>query len=306
MEKTKKILLRLLYPHGVIVGLLAILAAAGLIYVFAGGLEDTFISYVVYMFSFYALCVLVAAMPAVVKRCRALIYGNTHAARYLTERELRTRISLYTGTVINVVYAVFKLVTGIVFRSVWFGAVAVYYMVMGLIRFLLVKGDRKIGRLVSEENRILTEWTSYHICGWLLLALNATMTGMVFQMVWQNKSYSYPGFIIYASAAYTFYRLTMAIIQMVKIRKDNNPLFSAAKALDLSVALMAIFALQTAMFTSFGAETSETLRQTMNAATGGTVCLAVVCIAVYMIVRSGIAIRTIKVNQKQKNNGETG
>ena len=296
MEKTKRILLSLLFPNWIIICLLTVLSASGLTYVFVNGMDAHPIAYVIYMLAFYTLCVVIAAMPPLIKAGRALVYSNTHAARYLTERELRARVSLYSGTVINFVYAVFKLVTGIVFRSVWFGAVAVYYMVLGLIRFLLVKGDRRIIQLDTEENRYLNEWKSYRACGWLLLVLNATMTGMVFQMIWQNKSYTYPGFVIYASAAYTFYRLTMAVIQMVKVRKSNSPLFSAAKALDLSAALMAIFALQTAMFTSFGAETTEEMRMTMNAATGGCVCLAVVCIAVYMILRSWKAIKVIRVD----------
>lgn len=289
-----KILSRLLHPHYIIIILLSVISAAGLCYVFLNGLDETLIAYVIYFLSFYSLCVVVAATLPIIKKCKDIIYGNAHANRYLTEAELRTRISLYSGTVINFTYAVFKLFTGIYSRSVWFGAVSVYYMVLCLIRFLLIKNDRRSAKIETKKERLLHEWKSYRASGWLLLVLNVAISGMVFQMIWQNKGYSYPGFVIYASAAYTFYRLTMAIIQTAKIQKSNNPVFSAAKAMDLCVALMAIFALQTAMFASFGADTSDSTRRLMNTITGGTVCFEVLCVAVFMIIRSSRAIKSVR------------
>lgn len=299
MEKIKKLLLQLLHPHIFITILFTVISTVGLCYVFINELDESPIAYVMYVLSFYTLSVIVVAVPPVIKKCRDMVYSNTYAARYLTEIELRTRISLYSGILINLGYAVFKLFTGVYYHSLWFGAVSIYYMVLCFIRFSLVRNDRKSRKIKSKENRRLIQWKSYHLCGWLLLALNAAITGMVIQMVWQNKGYSYPGYIIYLSAGYTFYRVIMAIIRTVKIRKSNNPVLSAAKALDLSIALMAIFTLQTAMFASFGVEMSETTRRMMNAITGGSVCLAVICIALYMIIHSAKYIKKLKYNQKE-------
>ena len=92
---------------------------------------------------------------------------------------------------------------------------------------MLIRGDRNNGQIDGKEQRLLHDWRSYHYCGWLLLILNAAISGMVVQMIWQNRSYSYPGFIIYASAAYTFYRLTMAIIRTVDVYK-RQPLEAVA------------------------------------------------------------------------------
>lgn len=298
MNKTKKILLKLLYPHWVLVCLLTLLSTAGLLWIFLSGLEEAPVAYAVYMLAFYTLCTVCAAVPGIYKKGRALVYKNNHAARYLTEKELRTRISLYSGTLINLGYAVFKLFTGVYYRSVWFGAVAVYYMVLCLIRYVLIREDRHSTQISTEEERRLHDWKSYRNCGWLLLILNAAVTGMVVQMIWQNKSYSYPGFVIYASAAYTFYRLTMAIIRTVQTRHGSNPVFSAAKAMDLCAALMAIFALQTAMFSSFGMEMTAESRGLMNLLTGSAVSLAILCIAVYMIVRSTKILRSKKTTKQ--------
>lgn len=297
MKRFKEVLFKLLDLPAVITILLTIISAASLCYIFINKLDKSIFAYIIYIISFYTLSVIVFAVPPIIKKCRELLYANTHTARYLTEAELRTRISLYSGTLINLAYAVFKLFTGLFYHSIWFGAVAVYYIVLCLTRFSLIKNDRRSVQIKTGEERYIHDWKSYRVCGWLLLALNIAITSMVIQMIWQNKGYSYPGFVIYASAAYTFYQITMAIIQTVKIRKTNNPLFSAAKAIDLSVALMAVFSLQTAMFASFGADMSADARRLMNILTGCTVCLAVVCIAGFMIIRSSKTIKNMQINK---------
>lgn len=92
--------------------------------------------------------------------------------------------------------------------------------------------------------------------------------------------------VIYASAAYTFYRLTMAVIRNIKIQENDNPIFTAAKVLDLSSALMSIYALQSAMITTFGADMEEWTRRLLNSMTGSVVCISVMLMAVFMIRRS--------------------
>lgn len=293
MERFKKLLIKLLYPHIAIALLIVIISTVGLAYVFTQqGLETHIVSYLIYAFSFYALCIVVANVIPLIKKMNHLLHGNAHTSRYLSEAELRARISLYLGTLINIGYAVLKLITGVVYSSFWFGAVAIYYMVLSIIRFLLIRADRKSVKLTDDTYR--HEWKSYRLCGVLLLLLNTTMSGMVFQMVWQNKGYSYPGFVIYASAAYTFYRLTVAIIKICS-KKIVIPILLSTKALDLSMALMSMFALQTAMFASFGAGMAAESRRLMNALTGGTVCFAVVCIALFMIIKSMKKLRINKV-----------
>lgn len=284
MEKLRKVL-RWFRPPGWVSFFLVNGAAAGLFWVFLMGNEEHPMAYGVYVLSFYALCVVSVKLPEAVRRAKGLVLSNPLARRYFTDRSFKARLKLYSSTVINITYGIFKLAIGIVYHSAWFGSVAVYYMVLSVLRYLLVSAHRRTDALEGEQKR-LRQWKSYHLCGWLLLVLNTTITGMVFQMIWRNRGYSYPGFIIYVFAAYTFYRLTMSIIRAVKNRHNHSPVFAAAGAMDLCVAVMSIFALQTAMFSSFGGEMSADDRFLMNSLTGGGVSLLVVCIAVFMIIRS--------------------
>lgn len=291
MARFKKFLRRALYPHTAVFLPVTALAAFSLVYVFAHGLDAHPAAYAVYVLSFYALCAVCANAVRLAKNIKKYLHQNAYTERYLSDAELRARISLYAGTLINIGYAIFKLAAGIRYSSLWFGAAAVYYMMLSLIRFLLIRADRLCVK--PAENRYRRGWKSYRLCGVLLLLLNIAISGMAFQMIWQNKGYAYPGFIIYASAAYTFYRLTVALAKIFS-GKIANPILLSAKALDLSMALMAMFSLQTAMFASFGQDMTAESRRWMNALTGGAVCFAVLCIALFMLIKSTKKLRANK------------
>lgn len=258
--------------------LLVAAATALLVYVFVSGVEDSPVAYISYALSAYALAAVVCRMPELIRKIKKLLHSNPHSKRYLTDSEHRARISLYTGLCIHLFYSVFKLVSGIYYSSVWFGSEAVYHMIISLMQFLMVRSEQK-----NLQNP-LKEWRVYRVCGVLMLILNLAISAFVVMTVFRNKGYVYSGLIIYATAAYTFYRLIIAFVQIGKFRKRSRPVLSASKFLNLSASLMSLFALQTAMLTQFGGENIDP--KMLNAFTGVFVCFSVIYIAVSMIIRS--------------------
>ena len=111
------------------------------------------------------------------------------------------------------------------------------------------------------------------------------MGGMIVLMVRTNSGFSYPGYIIYLSALYTFYTMVTSIQNLVKFRKLGSPILSAAKVLNFIAAMMSILGLQTAMISRFS-ENGESYRKMMNAITGGFVYGIVILIAVIMLLCS--------------------
>lgn len=245
-------------------------------YAFCGGAEETAAAYFSYALSAYTLTALCVRIPALWHAGRAAVEGNFYGRRYLNDKAWRARLSLYMGFFIHALYAVFKMVSGVFYRSVLFGAEAVYYLVLSLIRFVLMWGERK--------NDSAAEWKSFRLCGYLLLLLNAAMTGIAALVIRRNQSFEYAGAVIYATAAYTFFRLTLAAVQTVRFRKNSRPVLTASKVLNLSASLLSLFALQTALIARFGEDGRSAVL--FNTLTGGAVCLAGVCLAVWMIARS--------------------
>lgn len=306
MDGFKKILKKLLFPPVWVIVLTSVIGFPAMVISleFLSGTNP--VSYISYVLSAYALTVLCANFPRAKKRCKELIHGDEvkiiisfrkfmrrykYTSMYLDDIEFRARVSLYSGLAVNMIYAVFKCATGVMFRSSWLWAIGIYYVMLSAIRFTLLRNVRITDRKEHGFEKKIHEYKSARLCGIMMFALNAAMTGMTFQMIWQNRSYEYKGYIIYISAMYAFYSLITAVVNAVKFAKRNNAILSAAKILALAGALMSMFALQTAMFSAFGG--GEELQRLMNTVTGGAVCIITAGMAVFMIVRANVCLKKL-------------
>lgn len=281
-DQTKIWWKRLVYPHWFIKTLMVILTIILLVYSLGYPYANPVIAYFSYAFSAYTLAVVAIRTPVMVKYIKRKLHANKYSERVLSEPVLRAQISLYGSSGINILYALLKFAAGVYYRSVWLGAVAIYYIVLSLIRIGLVRKERKSFKITDEREQRLYELKSSHFCGCLMFLLNIAVTGLVIQMIWQNKYYEYPGFLIYAQAAYAFYCMSFAIVNFVKYRKMERPILSAAKVVSMACALMSILALQTAMLMQFGDE-KMAFNRIMNVLTGSAVCIMVFVIAVWLV-----------------------
>lgn len=268
-----------------LVVLLVIISAVLLVYGFCVPSANPVLTYVGYAVSAYTLVVVCIKLPRVFRGAKRGLYANKYSSKYLSDAELRAKISLYLSFGISAFYSVFKFMAGVHFRSLWLGGLAVYYMLLSVMRFLLIKRYRHNLKYedVVEQRRFGLK--SYRFCGILMFLLNIAVSSLVVQLVWQNKTYEYPGFLIYAFAAYAFYCVGIAVRNMAKHRKLEQPVLAAAKMLSFACALMAILATQTAMLTQFG-NGEEQFARLMNALTGSAVCLLIFGLAVWMVRRA--------------------
>ncbi len=267
---------KLLYPHPAVTGLLTALSGAGLLWLFATGRENTAAACCFYPLCAYSLLVLcLALVPWLLRTVKAL-----RSARGQDAGEPAFRRSLITGMAMNLVYALFQLAVGALTASPWTGSQGAYQLIMALIHLVLLGYETRQRR---TKDPAALGWKGFQACGICLLILHLTMTGLVFQMVWQGEAEDYPGVLIFGVAAYTFYKLTMAIIRVAQYRKNANPLWGAAKNIDLSEATMNLFTLQAALLQVFSRPEEGNFRFLMNNLTGGACCLMTVLGAVGMI-----------------------
>ena len=103
-------------------------------------------------------------------------------------------------------------------------------------------------------------------------------------------------------AAYTFAALTAAIVNVIKYRKYNSPVFSASKAISLAAALVSMLTLESTMLTVFS-DGSMTVgaQKLMLGVTGGVVCVLIVAAAIYMI---AVGTRKLEQLQSEVKNGK--
>ena len=161
--------------------------------------------------------------------------------------------------------------------SEWMGTLVFYYIVLSSVRFFILR--RK------KQTDIHEQWKSYHTCGIIMLLLTIALAGLHILNINQYHTIEYPGYVIYAVAAYTFYIVVIAIRNIIIYRKTNNPLLSASKALNLAVALISVYNLQSSMIAAFGGD-DETFRVTMSNCVGVGVVVIIVSTSVHMIAKT--------------------
>ena len=290
----KKIGKKLLFPPIGLMVILVIVSAVALILVFVKGMAQSIPAYIIYVLAFYTLSVVTVfcamVLPKQYSTIKQKIYDDPLGNRFLTDRVFRTNVSLSVSFVISMLYVGLNLWSWHMLKSYWFTVLAVYYSVMAVMRFLLVRYVRiqKIG------TNILGEWKRSRICACILLLINLSLSGAVLMILYQQKGYDYPGIMIYVMALYTFYALTMSIVDIVKYRKMGSPVMSTAKIVSLSAALVSMLNLETAMFAQFGADMAPEHQRIFIILTGAGVSITVVTLSAILIVNANKEIRRIK------------
>lgn len=288
MERIKRFALRAIYPGALVTALVIPAATALLIYVFVTGRETAPPAYAAFALSAYALALVVAQMPRILRGGRALIERNRVTGALMRDAVLRAKSSLVISLAINLAYAAAQLALGFIQGSMWFHSFAAYYAMLALMRFALL---RHIFRLEAGANLEL-ELRKYRFCGAILVAIHISLAGIVAFAVYLGRGMEYPGLMIYAVAAFTFFQVTRTAIDLARCRRRSSPVLSAAKAVSFASALVSLFTLETAMLSEFGAEGEELFRTIMTAATGGVVCAIVLGMASYMIVSATKKLET--------------
>lgn len=278
-----------LFPGGKWAALLAVLGGGGLYLTFGVLGPDHPFAYFAYVLSAYALTVLVAwSVQTAVPALWQAVHSVPLSHRYLTDRYFKVRSSLVLSLLVNLCYAVFKLAYAVLYISFWDGALAVYKLLLCAVRFHLIR-HVPAG---PERRDTAKELVYYRNTGLFLLASEVPLAVIAIEIVLHGQSYHYSGTLIYVVALYVFYSLGLAVSNAVKYRKFRSPVLSAAKALNLTTALVGVFTLETAMLVSFGGDYPH--QWVMTAATGGVVWLLVLCVAVYMAVNAGIQQKRLK------------
>lgn len=283
---------KLLYPGWPWVIVLVILGSVLLFVTFSRELTETPFAYVSYVLSAYALAVAVAEAVAGGKAIRRKLYDIPITNRYLTDAFFRVRAGLHLSLLVSVAYAVLRLVGAVRFSSFWDGALALYYMLLCGVRVYLIRGLPASSGAGNYGRQLRT----YRVTGIFLITLSLALDMIAVQIVREGQSYHYDGTLIFAVGFYAFYCLILSSINTVKYRKFKSPVLSAAKAVNLTTALVSIFSLETAMVNRFGEDMQS--GELMTAATASAVCVLVLAVAIYMVIQSG---RKLKRYQQEDN-----
>lgn len=131
--------------------------------------------------------------------------------------------------------------------------------------------------IVQAEKRILPM-----AAGILLLVLNFALTWVILLTIAQDTARRYSEIVVISIATYTFYKIIMAVVNMVKVRKTQSPVLITIRNIGVADALASMLTLQATMLASFQGKGGLDANR-MNAVTGMVVCVLILALGVSMI-----------------------
>ena len=291
----KKLGKSLMFPHIGIMILMIPIATVLLVgsMVFIG--TSSPIAIASYVIAAYTLTVWCFRIPYLINFIKTFKNENKYARRWQDDTRLRVNVSLYGSLWWNALYGIFQLWLGFYHRTFWFCSLGAYYICLAVMRFFLVRYTAKY----APGEKMIAELKKYRACGIVFLVMNLALALIIFFMIYFNRTFEHHMITAIAMAAYTFTSLTMAIINVIKFKKYNSPVFSASKAISLAAALVSMLTLESTMLTTFGdGSMTDTAQKWMLGATGGAISILIVATAIYMIVVGTRKLKQIKTEVK--------
>lgn len=290
----KKLGKALLFPHIAIMIILIPIATVFLVYsmVFLG--TESIITIVSYVLSAYTLTIWCFKIPHLIKFLKTFKDENKYERIWQDDIRLRINISLYGTLIYNTAYALLQLGMGFWHHTFWFYSLAGYYISLAVMRFFLVRHTSRH----NPGEKMMDELKKYRACRIVFLIMNLSLALIIFFMVYWNRTFNHHEITTIALATYTFTSLTLAIINTVKYRKYNSPVYSASKAISLASACVSMLTLESTMLTTFGNGTiSLTGRRILLCISGGVISAFIITMAIYMIIQANKKIKLLKIKE---------
>ena len=280
--------------------IVTVISAVLSLVIVALGFENTALAIVAYIlfgiagvslaYSVYLIIPLFPKMKASITA-----WMENHEFTYLLLRNFgfRTVIFAIGSFAMSLLFSGFNAYMGIANRSIWYGALAAFYIALAFIRGgVLTYHSKKIGKQKDTQNDEYVKAKVYRNSGIITLILNIALSAAIAQMIFSGAHFTYIGWTIFAYAAYAFYKITMSIISFIRAHKQTDLTVRAIRNINLVDALVSILALQTALLTMFSEEGVNI--SMMNTLTGIAVSVISISIGIYMIVSANKKMKELQ------------
>ncbi len=207
---------------------------------------------------------------------------------FFKDYESRTLFFSIFNLLCNVGYTVFLVVMALVYNSIWYGTVGLYYILLIVARGgALVQNGKDEKQYKTDYNKLQTAKVgTYRYCAIMMLALALAMAVSVAELVIDsyNAGFRLPGWMIYVFGGVAAYKVITALVHFVRATKRDDFAVRAVRYINLSVTLMSVLCLQTAIVAAYPPK--DMTAAVSNGITGAIVCLITFGLGLYMIVHS--------------------
>lgn len=255
--------------------------------------DQNAIHYILYAIAFVALCYFVYSIvyfaPKIKNNIIKILKKYKYTNAMLEDYGYRTIVFSTFSFLLNVAYIVFVGTFAIISRNAWYISMSAYYLCLSLMKGNVFYSMRK-------HNTEIKQARAYRYCGIIFICLAFVFSGLMTLIYAQNRVIKYAGVMIYVVAAYTFYKLTLAIYNIFKARKQDSLYVQSIRNINMVSALVSIVLLQVSMMQAFSQEHNQSIA---HAFTGAGISIIILALAVFMIVKANKRLKEIK-NEEQK------
>lgn len=307
MKKDSAFLRMLRRPHGVFLVLVyfftLVFAALAILLMLLSSQNDSLnvLAYVAYalaaltlFYSCYTLVIYARTMKTTVKN---ILKKNKFTEKLVYNYGFKTLLFSSWSFLVNVAFAVTNLVGAIRYRLVWYAAISAYYFTLILFRGGILYLNARVAKTCKNtpEEYLRRKWR-IHLFGGIVLALTAlAMSVAVTEMMLSRRPLAKGEIMTIATAAFTFYKISMSIYNVLKARRLGDPVLRALRSINFSDACMSLVSLTVLMLSTFGEGISLL---PLKAAVGFSACGVIVALSVKMIVTASKNLRSTQ-NQRK-------
>lgn len=222
---------------------------------------------------------------------------NVLVKRILESQHDRVLIAAASGFGLNLSYALYHGAVGIMSGSVWLLLLCAYYIVLSVMRFSVVLYDH----LSAKNSAAISEQFLFRFLGGMLALLSVLLAQSVYLCLRYDVAIVHPEIMMITIAAYTFYKIIMAIVNAVQARKQQSLWLIAVRNIGCADALAALLTLQRSMLVSFEGMSNRDIAL-MNVLTGTAVCLLTAALGIDMFFQKEKQNEKIKTGKRKCEN----
>ena len=244
-------------------------------------------------FTYFVYTIVIFA-PRIRKKIINLLKKFKFTNELLENYGYRTLIFSICSFILNIAYVVFIGILAIMTRSAWYYSIAAYYLILSLM-----KGNIFMSK--KQHDSKIEQAKVYRYCGIMFIFLTIIFSGVIVLIYKTNMYFEYAGLLIYVVATYTFYRLTSSIINIFKVRSQDDLYIKSIQNINLAVSLISIIVLQVAMFQAFAPEYNQSIA---NALTGAGMSVIILILGIIMINKANRILKNEEQNLTETNDGK--
>ena len=203
--------------------------------------------------------------------------------RWKSDYDFKTLAGALGALSLTGLFALYNGYLGIRYRSLWYGTICIYYLILVLLRGLIVAAARKVPAS-SDTGTVKQRRRVYVVLAGLFLILNISLVVPVSLMVMQQKPVSFTLIPAITMAAYTTYKITMAAINLKRRKRASDDFIKLLRIVNFIDALVSILTLQnTLIMVNSGGESMEMLP--LTAFTSAAILVVILGISAFALVR---------------------